>query len=217
MLNHIEPVKITPELMVKLYYDFDFEKSLRSKCEETIEFSKNREEKVPLEYGNATSTVIHNANGQPHMWEENKKFIQFLNANLPYILKEFGLADQPIGISNSWVNRHSKGGETLEHMHEFVDLVVSSYLFCPKNSGNLLVRDPLEYHRWHDVIDNAYFKKTKYRHPWVEVPVETNDVLIFPGWLNHKTEKSESDIDRYVMTINLKYGPGSPKFSPGMT
>ena len=136
---------------------------------------------------------------------------------MPYILKEFGLADQHITVSNSWVNKHSRGGETTEHMHEFVDLVVSSYLFCPEGSGNLLVRDPLEYHRWHDVIENAYFQKQKYRHPWIEVPVQTNDVLIFPGWLNHKTEKSESDVDRYVMTTNLKYIGNVNPHSLGMT
>jgi hypothetical protein len=102
-------------------------------------------------------------------------------------------------------------------MHQFVDLVVSSYLFCPQGSGNLLVRDPLEYHRWHDVIENSFFTKENHKHPWIEVPVKTNDVLIFPGWLIHKTEKSNSDIDRYVMTINLKYGPGGPRMSPGMT
>jgi hypothetical protein len=217
MLNHIEKIKVLPEVLVKLHYNFDFEYNLKAKCDKTIEYSKNREEKVPLEYGDAVSTVIHNTNGEPHTWVENKKFIQFLNANMPYILEQFGLARQPIGVSNSWVNRHSRGGETLEHMHQFVDLVVSSYLFCPEGSGNLLVRDPLEYHRWHDVIENSFFTQEKHRHPWIEVPVKTNDVLIFPGWLLHKTEKSNSDIDRYVMTINLKYGPGGPRMSPGMT
>ena len=120
MLNHIERIKILPELVIKLHYNFDFSTSLKSKCDETIEYSKNQEEKVPLEFGDAVSTVAHNVNGQPHTWTENRKFIQFLNANMTYILKEFGLAYQPISVSNSWVNRHSKGGETLEHMHQFV-------------------------------------------------------------------------------------------------
>ena len=212
MLNDIEKIKILPEIAIKLNYNFDFENLLKSKCDETIEYSKKQEEKVPLEYGNAVSTVIHNTNGQPHTWIENKKFIQFLNSNMQYIVKEFGLVYQRISISNSWINQHSKGGETLEHMHQFVDLVVSCYLFCPEESGNLLVRDPLEYHRWHDLIEDSFIKKTKYQHPWIEIPVKTNDVIIFPGWLNHKTEKSDSDINRYVMTINLQYGRGMNPF-----
>ena len=208
MLNHIEKIRVLPEVAIKLHYNFDFENTLKAKCDETIEYSKVQEEKVPLEYGDAVSTVVHNVNGQPHTWVENKKFIQFLNANMPFILKEFGLACQPISVSNSWVNRHSKGGKTLEHMHQFVDIVVSSYLFCPEGSGNLLIRDPLEYHRWNDLVERSFFKKEKNQYPWIEVPVKTNDVVIFPGWLNHKTEKNEIDVNRYVMTTNLKYGPG---------
>lgn len=205
MLNYIEKIKVLPEVVVKLHYNFDFERSLKEKCIQNVEYSKGTGTESPLEFGDAISTVGRHVNGEPHTWDENRKFIQFLNANLPYIVKEFGLSDKPIAVGNSWVNRHSRSGETLEHMHQFVDLVVSSYLYCPPGSGNLLVRDPLEYHRWHDVLENVYFKKTKHQYPWIEVPVQTNDVLIFPGWLNHKTEKNESDSDRYVMTFNMKY------------
>jgi len=218
MLNHIERIKICSEVAIKLYYDFNFEYSLKAKADETVDYSKNQKEQVPLEKGEATSTVIHNINGQPHTWTENRKYIQFLNANMPYILKEFGLSNQPIEVANSWINRHSKGGRTVEHKHQFVDIVVSSYLHCPPNSGNLLIRDPLEYHRANDVVESAFSKQVKYQYPWIEVPVKTNELVIFPGWVNHKTEESNSDFDRYVMTFNLKYmhGPMMGE-SPGMT
>lgn len=205
MLNHIEKIKICSQIAIKLQYNFDFQNNLKSKVDEAIEYSKNQTEKVPLEIGDAVSTVIHNIKGEPHTWIENSKYIQFLNANIPYILKEFDLALQPIEIVNSWVNRHSMGGKTVEHKHQFVDLVVSSYLFCPEGSGNLLIKDPLEYHRANDMVESAFSKKVKYQYPWIEVPVKTNDLVIFPGWVNHKTETSNSNIDRYVMTFNFKY------------
>lgn len=204
MLNRIERIKICSEIAIKLYYDFDFFNKLKSKVDETIEYSSKQKEKVPLEEGDAVSTYIHNVNGEPHTWSENEKYIQFLNANMPYILKEFGIGAKKIDITNSWVNRHSKGGETTEHKHAFVDLVVSSYLSCPKGSGNLLIKDPLEYHRANDVIESNFEQTSKHQYPWIEVPVKTNELVIFPGWVNHKTEKSEVDSDRYVMTFNLK-------------
>lgn len=211
MLAPIEKIKLFPELVVRLRYNFSFERMLKSKCDESIEYSANQTDKVLLEHGNATSTVMHNINGQPHLWRENKLFLEFLYANIPAVLKEFHLIEQPISIANSWVNRHSKGGETLEHYHSSIDLVVSSYLFCPENSGNLLVRDPLEYHKW--CTPNQAPSNKKHSYPWIEIPVKTNDILIFPGWLLHKTEKSESEIDRYVMTINMKFGMGNPMMS----
>jgi len=204
VLSNIEKVKVTSEIVVRLNFNFDFERKLREKCEETINYSDNQPDKVLLESGDAVSTVMHNFNGQPHTWVENKRFVEFLYANLPNIQKEFKLPERPLSISNSWVNKHSRGGETLEHTHLGIDLVVSSYLYCPPDSGNLLIRDPLEYHRW------STFKEIdpheKHQYPWIEVPVKTNEVLIFPGWLVHKTEKSNTDVDRYVMTTNLKFG-----------
>jgi hypothetical protein len=214
MLTNIEKVKVLPETILKLSYNFSFERTLKAKCDETISYSEEHSDKVLLESGNATSTVLHNFNSPPHTWPENKRFVEFLYANIPTILKEFQLMEQPISIVQSWVNKHSYGGETLEHTHQSVDLVVSSYLFCPPNSGNLLIRDPLEYHNWCSLRKPS--PGEKYPYPWLEVPVKTNDVLIFPGWLVHKTEKSKSEIDRYVMTINLKYGM-DPMMSPGMT
>ena len=38
---------------------------------------------------------------------------------------------------------------------------------------------------------------------YVPIQVETNDVLFFPGWLTHKTEKSKSIENRYVMSLNV--------------
>lgn len=215
MLSNIQKLNVTGEIIVRLNYNFEFERKLKSKCDESINYSNNHKDKVPLENGNAVSTVIHNVNGEPHTWVENKRFVEFLYSNLPNIQKEFKLPKQPLSIANSWVNKHSRGGETLEHTHPGIDLVISSYLYCPPNSGNLIIRDPLEYHKWSTFQDVS--ERDEHPYPWIEVPVKTNEVLIFPGWLVHKTQKSNTDTDRYVMTTNLKFGLSNQRMSLGMT
>jgi hypothetical protein len=37
-----------------------------------------------------------------------------------------------------------------------------------------------------------------------EIEVNTNDVLIFPGWLKHRVQPSRTDEERIVMTFNIK-------------
>ena len=37
---------------------------------------------------------------------------------------------------------------------------------------------------------------------WNEVTVETNDILIFPGWLKHRTQVNRVDDDRVCLTFN---------------
>jgi len=36
------------------------------------------------------------------------------------------------------------------------------------------------------------------------LPVETNDVLIFPGWLKHRVQPNNTNEERIVMTFNIK-------------
>ena len=87
-------------------------------------------------------------------------------------------------IDNSWCNIHYSTGHTLEHSHGNTDYVCSYYLQVPKDSGNLLV-------------------KPKYSNEWVSIPVASSDYLIFPGWLLHKTEVSDSSDVRIVATTNI--------------
>ena len=83
------------------------------------------------------------------------------------------------GILNSWINIHDESGETLEHFHNHTDFVVTAYISLPKDTGYIEFRDPLEYHRANTWIEPEL-------QLWKSVPCETNDVLIFPGWLKLK-------------------------------
>ena len=53
------------------------------------------------------------------------------------------------------------------------------------------------------------------QYDFIPIHVETNDVLFFPGWLSHKTEKNVQDDKRYVMSWNISamepIGIESPK------
>jgi len=51
-------------------------------------------------------------------------------------------------------------------------------------------------------IREDYFDSDKNRM-WRPVEVETNDVLFFPGYLEHKTEVNKTDEKRYIMSINI--------------
>ena len=37
---------------------------------------------------------------------------------------------------------------------------------------------------------------------WKKVEAKTGDVLIFPGWIKHRTQPNESDENRWVLTSN---------------
>ena len=80
-----------------------------------------------------------------------------------------------------WI-KINKTGETLEHTHGATPIVVSCYVRKDhQDSGNIMFRDPMFQTRAHEDNLQAHY-------PWRIIPVEQNDILIFPGWLEHKTE-----------------------------
>ena len=74
--------------------------------------------------------------------------------------------------------------------------VIVLYLDVPPNSGNLEVHNPLFYH-WEGT------KRIGGSNTWTKVPVKTGDVIIFPGWLLHRTEKSATDTPRITINTNI--------------
>ena len=124
----------------------------------------------------------------------NSKIWKFLI----YIIKVYQLhniIDKQNGILNSWINIHDNSGETLEHFHNHTDFVVTSYLSLPEGSGYIEFRDPLEYHK-----ANTYIQPEL--ELWKAVPCKTNDILIFPGWLKHRTQPNLTN--RRIMTMNIE-------------
>ena len=176
----------------KFTYEFDLD-TLRPRIDAAIE---NVELNSSLEKGGAVSTVSTSEIHQPHTWLELHDFQTWLGEKLTHIKDEHNFYERQSTVMGSWFNRHFKGGYTLEHSHNFTTWVASCYVLCPPNTGNIEFKDPLEYHKTTFPIVNEM--------NYTSVQVQTNDVLIFPGWLKHKVQPNETDQERIVMTFNIK-------------
>ena len=157
---------------------FDF-----SKIFDLEEFNKQFDtipkNNVALETGAALSSVGYI---QPHL---DPKFSEFTETLLEICsLFYSNITKESAGkyITRSWTNRHLRTGQTAEHRHEGVELVLSCYIRVPKDSGNF---------------------ELYYNGDWHTVPVATNDILVFSGNLLHRTEASCSDLPRIVVTLNI--------------
>lgn len=72
-------------------------------------------------------------------------------------------------------------------------LVASTYLNIPENSGYFEAKDPLENLK-------SFYYRNEQNWSWKEIPTISGDVLIFPGWLKHRTQQNKSGKDRWVLT-----------------
>jgi uncharacterized protein (TIGR02466 family) len=187
------PLHVFPPLVWKYQYDFDWN-VLKPKIDQLFELvDKNSQ----LEYGNALSTVSLPQTIQPHGWSELRDFQHWLGEKIDQIRIENKFTVNHSSVSQSWANKHGPNGVTLEHSHSYTTLVAACYLQCPPNSGNIEFKDPLEYHKssWPIIPEESLY---------FEVPVQTNNVLIFPGWIKHRVQPNLSNQDRYVLTFNIK-------------
>jgi hypothetical protein len=193
-----KPIELWPPLIWKFQYEFDL-KSLQPLIETLFSHWAVSEETSLQEDGDAISSVrvgVFDNEMQPHNSLLLENYNSWLSQKIAFVWETSGFLSPSSMVNKSWMNIHNNGGKTLEHMHSGSDLVVSAYVKCPRRSGNIEFRDPLEYHK------NSF----QYRpegNLWKQVEVTTNDVLIFPGWMNHRTQDNKTNEERIVLTYNV--------------
>jgi uncharacterized protein (TIGR02466 family) len=186
-------VNLFTPYIYKFQFPFEFE-ILKPKIYNLLE---NNSETSLLEIGNSKSSIKAGNTEQPHTWEELSEFQEWLGSMIYFIRKENKFIYEYNEVTESWINIHYKGGQTLEHSHNFITFVVTAYLQVPDNSGYIEFKDPLEYHK---SIYPIFPEESLYK----ELPVTTNDVLIFPGWLKHRVQPNLSDHERIIFTFNIR-------------
>jgi len=180
-----------PKLIWKFKYEFPYDDIISRIADLAKETPKNSK----LEAGAAFSTVAAPFD-PPHTWPELHDFRKWLQGPLDFVWKHNNFKQYNTGVINSWINIHQKNGVTLEHNHNHTPFVITAYLKLPKGSGFIEFRDPLEYHKTNTPIEPE-------EELWKSIPCETNDILIFPGWLKHRTQPNLTDNDRIVLTMNI--------------
>lgn len=113
-----------------------------------------------------------------------------------------------IRITSSWANLHKFGQVTGEHSHYggAIRAHISAvyYFKKPLNSGNIEFVDPLEYIRKMEPIhEYSEYTPEGIAHMYTPVESEQFDLVLFPSWLKHRTQPSQSYDDRVAVSINF--------------
>jgi uncharacterized protein (TIGR02466 family) len=188
-VNPFEPI------IIKAHYDgFDWSK-LESICKKLI---KDSNITTDMENEHGMSSVTNKI--QPHTIKEFTDFYKWLQPIASYIVtKEWDFFYKDVSILNSWVNVHYTGGITREHHHASTPIVAATYLNMPENGGFIEYKDPSEHFK-------GFFDRNESDElaPWKQVNVVSGDVLLFPGWVRHRTQANENLCEsRWVLTTNI--------------
>lgn len=185
----IEPVHLWPSLIFKAHCPLDLSevvKLCRTKLDGTSLHGLEKDGGKTT-FNTANNLIFDSTCDQMKQW---------LTVVANEVWQRWNFAnDMPRFIHRSWVNLHPPGAYTNEHDHGQCHQTIVIYLKQPENGGNIMFRDPLQY------TFSGYPKID--RNEWKTVEVNQNDVLFFPGFLHHMTEKNHSHEDRLVMTLTI--------------
>ena len=108
------------------------------------------------------------------------------------------MSQESLAIANSWINIGSRGTYTNVHRHEGS---IISGAFYPKIEGEgsspLILHTPLAAH----TFNTFYTQDNDLNASYCQVPANQGMLWLFPSWLNHHTEPTDSDA-RWVVSFN---------------
>lgn len=190
---NIEHVGLWPQILFKDHWDGDTSLILE-RCRQSAKLVNVN---TTLEKGNALSTV--STLDDPHNWEECKPFVDWIMQRVDLLWHAWNFRNCKRWVTKSWTNVHKDSGMTMEHSHGDLAIVITWYISLPPKSGFIEFRNPLEYHWAGYPVENGD------KGLWTTAPCKTNDVLIFPGWLKHRVQPSQTDEERWVITMNISH------------
>ena len=197
MIELIHPIKI---YKTKFLGDITHLKSVVIPKLETVFKETKLNNQFSMRYDSLCSyNVIRNL----HLWEELQPYVSFLNHHLEIYWKELRYNPQcRPNVIEMWANEYKYGSFIDAHNHSPIAITTSFYLKKSKsNSGNIVFEHPLETLLKHQPInfdDDLYgtlFNK--------EIEVEEGDVVMFPGWLRHRTTTNLAHTDRIIIGANI--------------
>lgn len=146
----------------------------------------------------------YNASRDLHNNPAFGNIVEAIQTHVEIYWKELGYNYNPY-IYEMWTNKYPPGSFIDIHNHAPIPLTVSFYLKKETDAGNLVFEHPLETLLKHQPIKalqdrDAYH--TLFDH---EVEVTSGDLVIFPGWLRHKTQINNSNSDRIIIGANINY------------
>ena len=149
---------------------------------------KSAESRFKSNRGGWQSDLIKSEPVFENLFNEIEKFCK----ELPFRIKK-------INLSQMWANVNYKGNWNSIHQHGgYYDLCGTYYVKVPKNSGNILFRDPRP-----GAIGSPLMNHIFDKGEWRGINLKEGKLMIWPPFLDHFVEPSKSYEPRISISFDL--------------
>jgi uncharacterized protein (TIGR02466 family) len=138
-----------------------------------------------------------------HKRLKHQQVISFIEHHIKEYWKELGYTKQRVpSIVHMWSNLTPKGGNIIHHNHSPFEIAGSFYVNADPGLGSLALVNPNEMILGRlPIYDSEQSKQGRYYFDHVVEP-SPGKLVLFPGWLYHKTIPNPSDKERIVLGLN---------------
>jgi uncharacterized protein (TIGR02466 family) len=115
---------------------------------------------------------------------------------------DLDLANRPLSMTDCWVNIMPRGVVHGLHLHPHATISGTYYVRTPKACAALKLEDP-RLDRY--MASPPRLAKARISNlPWVTIPAETGQLVLFESWLRHEVPPNQSASER--ISISFNYG-----------
>lgn len=130
-------------------------------------------------------------------WQSISKFLYDCACQM---ISSVNTTQNTVRFSDMWVTVYPPGAYVPQHTHSNSMLSGIFYARVPKSAGNLVFHDPAAVAKSMVILDPHDFPSAVTRHTHL---VKSGQMIIFPSWLPHRTEKNLSNQDRIMVSFNM--------------
>lgn len=116
---------------------------------------------------------------------------------------DLDLGDQPLVMTDCWINILEQGGTHSSHLHPRSTLSGTYYVRVPRGSPGLKLEDPrldrfmAAPSRRADAVEAS--------STWVTVPAETGKLVLFESWMRHEVPPNPVAGERVSISFNYNW------------
>ena len=134
---------------------------------------------------------------QSDLYKPDGEFKPLVNEIVEFC-KHLPLDIKEIRIPQLWVNVNKKGDWNVIHQHGTFHLAGTYYVKVPKNSGNIVFRDPRP-----SAISNLFMVNRFDKGELKNVNLMEGLLMIWPSYLDHFVEPSQTDEERISISFDI--------------
>lgn len=143
----------------------------------------------------------YNVKRDLHLDPEFNTLVEFVNTHAQLYWKALGYnKSMRPEVYEMWTNIYKHESFIEMHNHSPIHMTASFYLKHPATGGNIVFEHPNATLLKHQPYEFDQIRYTAFEQ---EVEVTSGTLVIFPGYLNHKTQPNLSNEDRVIIGSNV--------------